>query len=149
PKLKLFQALLAGCCLLLFMPSAWAQFTWPVYESFGQYTNDTRLGSTATNAAVPVWCHVGNTATASKPRGFDPNAMSVTGLVADTNLVPKGTISSSVTGSHDAGAHFTSRPGTIYVSFLVSNIFNAGGLNADRMFFNLADSDSATSFRMW
>jgi len=142
---KLFRSLLAAGLLLL--PSARAQFTWPVYESFGEYTNGTTLGSSVTNAAVPTWWQVGNTASTINPVVSDTYALSFPALLADPNGDPKGVISSTATGSRDAGAEFLSHTGTIYCSFLISNVNNAG-TTFDRMFFNLANANSATSFRM-
>lgn len=141
--------MVAGCSLLLLLPSARAQFTWPVYEPFGQYTNGTILGVpgvTTTNAASPWWgsSGIGNGVGSSQPIVFDYEALSYPALVADTNSTPKGVSSASVTGSHDAAAPFTSHLGTIYASFLINNINNQG-TTFDRMFFSLNTGTSASS----
>src|ERR1039458_2418468 len=72
--------MVAGCSLLLLLPSARAQFTWPVYEPFGQYTNGTILGVpgvTTTNAASPWWgsSGIGNGVGSSQPIVFDYEAL--------------------------------------------------------------------------
>src|SRR2546427_349875 len=129
-KIKLFYSLVAGCLFLL-LPGARAQFTWPVYEPFGEYpTNGTLLGvtnATTGSAASPFWGSIGNGATTSNPQVFDYAALSYLALVSDANSTPKGIISASVTGSHDAAAPFTGQTNrTIYASFLINNINNQG-----------------------
>jgi autotransporter-associated beta strand protein len=147
PKRNILKRVVAGCGLLLLLPSAQAQFTWPVYEPFGEYTNNTPLGvtnATTGSAASPWWGSIGNGVSTSNPQVFDYAALSYPALVADTNSTPKGAISSSVTGSHDAAAPFTSHAGTIYASFLINNINNQG-TTIDRMFFSLNTGTSASS----
>ena len=147
-KLSFIPGVVAVSGLLLLLPGAHAQFTWPVYEPFGEYTNGTSLGSGVTNPASAFW-YVGNGAGASNPNVFDTSALSYPALLADSNSTPKGARSAIVTGSRDAAAPFAPQTNkTIYVSFLLGNIYN-NGTTIDRMFFNLSDkADSATSYRM-
>jgi autotransporter-associated beta strand protein len=148
-KLNLIKSVMAGCGMLLMLSSAQAQFTWPVYEAFGEYTNGTILGVpgvTTTNAASPWWgsSGIGNGVGSSQPIVFDYEALSYPALVADTNSTPRGVSSASVTGSHDAAAPFTSHSGNIYASFLINNINNQT-TTIDRMMFSLNTGTSASS----
>jgi hypothetical protein len=141
------MSMVTGCSLLLLLPTARAQFTWPVYEPFGEYTNATPIGvtnATTGSAASPWWGSIGNGVSTSNPQVYDYAALSYPALVADANSTPKGMISSSVTGSHDAAAPFTSHVGSIYASFLINNINNQG-TTIDRMFFSLNTGTSASS----
>ena len=144
------MSMVTSCGLLLAFSNAQAQFTWPVYEPFGEYTNGTILGVTnlavtppVINAASPWWGIIGNGIGSSQPIVFDYEALSYPALVADTNNTPRGVSSASVTGSHDAAASFTAHAGTIYASFLINNINNQG-TTFDRMFFSLNTGTSAS-----
>ena len=147
-KLNLMKSMVTGCGLLVMLSSAQAQFTWPVYEPFGEYTNGTILGvpgPTTTNAASPWWGNsgIGNGVSSSQPIVFDYEALSYPALLADTNSTPKGVSSANVTGSHDAAAPFTSHSGSIYASFLINNINNQATI-IDRMIFSLNTGTSAS-----
>ncbi len=147
-KLNLIKGVMAIFGLLLMGSSTQAQFTWPVYEPFGEYTNGTTLGvpgPTTTNAASPWWGNsgIGNGVGSSQPIVFDYEALSYPALLADANSTPKGVSSALATGSHDAAAPFTAHAGTIYASFLIGNINNQT-TTIDRMFFSLNTGTSAS-----
>jgi autotransporter-associated beta strand protein len=145
-KLKLLKSVVAGCGLLLMLPSAWAQFTWPVYEPFSEYTDGEPLG---TNDSLAYW-NFGNNGTNGVASYIITNAaaMSFPALVADTNPAPKGVMSQPVLDtSADRGAMFTTHTGTMYASFLLNYIDNGAATitPADRCFFNLVDNAAAGS----
>jgi hypothetical protein len=145
---KTVKALVTGLGLFFLLNSAQAQvappaFTWPVYEPFGEYTNNTFLGSGNTGMATNTW-NQGNGAGATSPKVFDIYALSYPALVVDTNPTPKGAVSSTATGSRDCGALFTAHGGQVYASFIISDFNNQGTL-FDRMFFSLQTSTSLSS----
>ena len=136
---NLLKSLLAGGSLLLVLPVAQAQvaqFTWPVYEPFSEYVEDTsRLGG---NTSSNYW-NFGNGGTPGVASYIITNAaaMSFPALPVDSNSVPKGVTSQSVLNtSADRGAWFTPQSGTVYVSFLF-NYFDNLAATVDRLFFNL------------
>ncbi|MGH8022800.1 MAG: beta strand repeat-containing protein, partial [Limisphaerales bacterium] len=135
---KIIHAIVAGLFLLL-LPAAWAQFTWPVYEPFGEFIEGEALG---TNDSLPFW-NVGNGGSngVSSYIITSAAAMSYPALVADTNSDPKGVMSVYVnTTSADRGFMFTPHTGTIYASFLL-NYLNNGvditGYAQNRCMFNI------------
>lgn len=140
-RLNIFKILVAACGLLLLLPAAKAQFTWPVYEPFGEYIEGENLG---TNDMLPYW-NVGNGGSngVSSYIVTSAAAMSYPALVADTNPVPRGVMSVwENTTSADRGFMFTSNnlsAGAIYGSFLLNYLDN-GAANltpANRCIFNL------------
>src|SRR5215472_10813087 len=90
-RLNIFKILVSACSLLLLLPGAKAQFTWPVYEPFGEYIEGEFLG---TNDSLPFW-NVGNAGTNGVSSFIITStaAMSFPALVADTNSDPKGVMS--------------------------------------------------------
>jgi hypothetical protein len=124
--------------------SARAQYTWPVYEPFGQYTNDgENLGSFD---SLENW-NVGNGGTNGVAAYLISSAaaMSFPDLVGDTNPVPKGVESVYInTTSADRGFMFTTNnltTGAMYASFLLNYIDNGVGITGysqNRVMFNLA-----------
>jgi autotransporter-associated beta strand protein len=131
--------------VLLALPSAWGQFTWPVYEPFGEYTNTTDLaGGDSTN----FW-NFGNGGGAGVNSYVVTPAAALTfpALVTETNAVPAGVQSAYVNDtSADAGATFTAHTGTIYASFLLNYIDNgsASTTPGDRIIFQLVTNGVAT-----
>jgi hypothetical protein len=152
------------CIICLFSASARAQFTWPVYESFGEYltvvtndvtvtndigdvtneitivTNSTFLGRGVT---TNYW-NFGNTS--QNWQVTNSAAMSWPGLVDDTNPVPQGVQEiPENTSSADVGATFTPQVGTtIYASFLL-NYQDNGGAAGNRSIFNIVTNAVAGS----
>lgn len=129
--------------VLLMIPSARAQFTWPVYEPFGEYTNGEYLG---TNGDSLAYWNVGN----GGSNGVDTfivssaAAMSFPALLDnDTNPVPKGVMSQyDPNTSADRGFMFTTNTlgaGAIYGSFLLNYIDNGAATTTpyNRVMFNL------------
>lgn len=140
------SAIILGAVFLL-SSNARAQFTWPVYDSFGEYpytyanTNDPTL----TLQYSPL-C-LGDDVSSNNWDFGNPNqnwqvtnsaALSWPGLVPDPNAVPQGVqeIAENTT-SADSGAMFTQQNvATIYASFLL-NYQDNGGATANRCIFNL------------
>ena len=141
-KFKLLKGILAGCGLLLTLSSAWAQFTWPVYEPFGEYTNGTGLG---TDLSSNYW-NFGNSGAHDYWIVTNAAAMSWPGLVADTNAEPKGVqeIPPTSNNSADRGCMFTPRSATFYASFLL-NYQDNGGATTNRCIFNVVNNAVADS----
>ncbi|HEV2435135.1 MAG TPA: immunoglobulin domain-containing protein [Verrucomicrobiae bacterium] len=129
--------------VFLSIPSAWAQFTWPVYEPFGEYTNDNEdLGSGDT---LTYW-NVGNGGTNGVQSYIVSSAaaMSFPALVGDPNPTPKGVMSVYINNtSADRGFLFTTNTlssGAIYASFLLNYIDNGVGITGysqNRCMFNI------------
>jgi autotransporter-associated beta strand protein len=123
------------------IPGAWAQFTWPVYEPFGEYTNNQYLGGGDT---LPYW-NVGNGGSNGVTSYIITNlaAMSFLDLVGDTNAVPLGVMSQYVNNtSADRGFMFTPDTlgtGAIYASFLLNYLDNGAATATpyNRCVFNL------------
>jgi hypothetical protein len=123
--------------------SARAQYTWPVYEPFGQYVDGEQLG---TNDSLANW-NVGNGGTNGVSAYIISvnAAMSFPDLVGDTNPVPKGVESVYInTTSADRGFMFTTNnltTGAMYASFLLNYLDNGvsiTGYSQNRVMFNLA-----------
>ncbi|HLX70133.1 MAG TPA: immunoglobulin domain-containing protein, partial [Verrucomicrobiae bacterium] len=140
-RLNIFKSLVAACGLILLVPCAKAQFTWPVYEPFGEYIEGEFLG---TNDMLPYW-DVGNAGTngVSSYIVTSEAAMSFPALVSDTNPVPRGVMSQFInTTSADRGFMFTTNTlstGAMYASFLLNYLDNGAGTTtpSDRCIFNL------------
>ena len=135
------SAMVVGMVFLV-SSGARAQFTWPVYESFGEYSDNEALG---TNDSLANW-NVGNGGTngVSSYTISSAAAMSFPALVGDPNPVPKGVESVYInTTSADRGFMFTTNnltTGAIYASFLLDYIDNGVGVTGysqDRVMFNL------------
>ncbi len=141
-KLKWLKSLAAACGLLLMLPSAWAQFTWPVYEPFGEYIEGEDLG---TNDMLPYW-NVGNGGTNGVQSYIITSAaaMSFPALVGDPNPIPKGVMSVYINNtSADRGFMFTTNTlstGAVYASFLLNYLDNGVGITGyaqNRCMFNI------------
>jgi hypothetical protein len=139
-KPKLFRSLVAGCGLLLLLPSAWAQFpSLPVYESFGQYAEGEQLG---TNGDSGIYWDVGNGGSNGVTSYIITSAaaMSFPALLGDTNSTPKGVMSVyENTTSADRGFMFPTNTGTIYGSFLLNYLDNGAATAnpTNRCIFNI------------
>lgn len=148
--LNLFKGVVAGCGLLLMLPCARAQFTWPVYEPFGEYQIEPqRLGSPDESATN--WNFGNSTATGVSSFVITNSAMmSYPALLADPNLVPKGVEAVPHNGSADRGATFTPQTGTVYASFLL-NYQDNNGATIDRSIFQIVpNAVTNNSFtRVW
>lgn len=140
-RLNLFKSLVAAFGLLLLLPGAKAQFTWPVYEPFSEYTNyDLGGGDSLSN-----W-NVGNAGTNGVSSFVITNAaaMFFPALVPDSSPTPLGVMSQyQPNSSADRGFLFTTNTlgtGAIYASFLLNYIDNgaATAFPYDRPCFNLA-----------
>jgi autotransporter-associated beta strand protein len=132
--------------LLLLLPNARAQFTWPVYEPFGEYTNTFDLGG---GDSTNYW-NFGNGGGAGVASYVITNAAAMTypALLPETNPVPAGVASVPVLNtSADVGAVFTTNLGTIYVSFLFNYIDNGASVTTpgDRIFFQLVPDAPTTN----
>jgi autotransporter-associated beta strand protein len=132
--------------ICLFGANARAQFTWPVYEPFGEYTN-VFVTNNGTMDVTNIYL-LGDDASSSNYWNFGNGnsywevtngaAMSWPGLVGDPNPNPKGIqeIPENTT-SADKGATFTPQVGTnIYASFLL-NYQDNGGATGNRSIFNI------------
>ena len=145
-KPKLVWGLVVAGLLFLLLPSARAQFTWPVYEPFGEYTNTTDLaGGDSTNN----W-NFGNGGGAGVASFVVTPAAAMTypALLPETNPVPSGVESVPVLNtSADAGAAFTTNLGNIYVSFLLNYIDNGNSVTpaGNRIIFNLVPDAPTTN----
>ena len=153
-RLNTIKSLVAACGLLLLLPAAKAQFTWPVYEPFGEYQEGEDLG---TNGDSLTFWNVGNGGTNGVTSFIVTSAaaMSFPALVAESNAVPKGVMSQyTPTTSADRGFMFTTNTlstGSIYASFLLNYIDNgaATAFPYDRACFNMvtgATDESGGSF---
>jgi autotransporter-associated beta strand protein len=145
PKPKLLRNLLAGCGLLLLLPSAQAVFTWPVYESFSEYTNTPlRLGADVTSN---YWNFGNGTTGVSTYIITNAAALSYPALQPDpTNISPNGVQEvPNNTTSADRAAYFPGQTNTtIYASFLL-NYQDNGGATADRCAFSLITGGTSTT----
>lgn len=146
PKLNLFKNVVAGCSLLLLLPAARAQFTWPVYEPFGEYLLEPqKLGATE---SMTNW-NFGNSSNGTNGVSTyvitSTNAMSYPALMADPNGVPKGLqeVPTSST-SADRGATFSTNTGTWYASLLL-NYQDNGGATGDRLAYNVVSGASISN----
>src|ERR1039457_7562993 len=118
---------------LLLITRVHAQFTFPVYEPFSEYTQGERLRG----ASSAAFWNVGNSLSSTTSPIISTNyAMSYPGLLPDSSATPMGILGAQGAG-RTHGATFTARPsGTTYLSFLlsVSNLPSADrpiiGLNA-------------------
>jgi len=129
---QLTRTLIGTCSLLLLLKSAQAQFSFPVYEPFSEYTSGENLrtaGSSGTN-----WTF-GNSASSSQK--IQPAAaQSYTGLLPDPSGTPLG-LSGPTGVGRTAEAPFTSQTsGTIYCSVLLNLQSYPSG---NRMIFGLAN----------
>jgi len=140
--LKLIIGTAVFSIVLLFSSSARAQFTWPVYESFSEYSNNENLGSFD---SLANW-NVGNGGTNGVQSYIISTsaAMSFPALVGDTNPVPQGVESVYInTTSADRGFMFTTNnltTGAIYASFLLNYLDNGvefTGYSQNRVMFNI------------
>ena len=158
PNFNLFKTVLAGGSLLLLLPAARADFTWPVYEPFSEYSvQPQRLGMrTNLDQSGTNW-NIGNGASAPATDGgiasfviSNAAALSYPALLADTNVSPAGVQAAPSNGSADRGALITPQTGTWYASFLL-NYQSNGGATIDRSIFQLGSgaliNDSFT--RVW
>lgn len=121
---------------LLMLPAAQAQFTWPVYEPFGEYTNPPmyKLGENYTN----FW-NTGNGFPGGVSTFLVTNAAALTypSLQAESNAVPLGVQAAPANTSADRGGIITPQTGTWYASFLL-NYQDNGGATIDRSIFQMA-----------
>lgn len=149
-----FKSLVAACGLLLLIPAAKAQFTWPVYEPFGEYNEGEDLG---TNGDSLINWNVGNGGTngVSSFIVTSAAAMSYPALITESNPAPKGVMSQyQPNTSADRGFMFTTNTlgtGVMYASFLLNYIDNgaATAFPYDRSCFNIvtgATDESGGSF---
>ncbi len=137
------KILVACCGFLLLLPNAKAQFTWPVYEPFGEYVEGEDLGTNGDS--LTTW-NVGNGGTNGVTSFVitAQAAMSFPALVPETDAGPKGVMSVYTPGtSADRGFNFTTNTlgtGAIYASFLLNYIDNGAATTFpyDRACFNLA-----------
>jgi autotransporter-associated beta strand protein len=133
---------LKSACLLaavLGLQSARAQFTFPVYEPFSEYTQGDRLRVAADTTAF--W-NIGNSgSTVNSPIVSTNYALSYPGLLPDPAALPMGILGPQAAG-RTQGATFTSQTsGTNYLSFL----FNVVSLpSADRPIIGLNAANSGT-----
>jgi len=145
--LKMIMSAVVVSIFFLFSSSARAQFTWPVYESFGEYPDTNVLETNdipdATNAVflgkddvTSNYWNFGNPS--SNWLVTNSAALSWPGLVGDPNPQPNGIQEiPENTSSADVGATFTPQVGTnIYASFLL-NYQNNGGATGNRSIFNI------------
>jgi hypothetical protein len=177
-RLKTWFNLIIGIAVLaialLLGSNAKAQFTWPVYEPFGEYpdpyvvTNDVSVTNDVgdvTNeiSVVTNAFFLGNSVSSNWNFGnfnkywqvTNTAALSWPGLVGDTNAVPQGVQEiPEDTSSADMGATFTPQTGTIYASFLL-DYQNNGGATANRCAINIVtnaavgSSDTAIYSSLW
>jgi hypothetical protein len=140
--LKLIMGAVVLSIIVLLSPGARAQFTWPVYEPFGEYIDGEQLG---TNDSLANW-NVGNGGTngVSSYIISSAAAMSFPALVGDPNPVPKGVESVYINNtSADRGFMFTTNTlttGAIYASFLLNYLDNGvefTGYSQNRVMFNI------------
>ncbi len=144
PQPGLIKIVGAFCALLMVLSTARAQFTWPVYEPFSEYTNTPLdLGENETsnywnfgNGYNGVNSYViTNAAALSFPALFpDPYSTNPMGV----QEVPINTTSA------DRAAYFSPQTATnVYVSFLL-DYQNNGGATADRCAFSLITGGTST-----
>lgn len=140
--LNQLKTLVPVCGLLLALPTARAQFTWPVYEPFSEYTNTPmNLGG---GVSSNTW-NFGNGGTNGVTTYVATNtaALSFPALLPDpTNTSPNGVqeVPTSST-SADRGAVFSTQTGTFYTSFLL-NYQDNGGAVYDRVIYNVVTGAS-------
>ncbi len=149
----ILSAVIVGI-VILFSSSARAQFTWPVYEPFGEYTN-VFVTNNGTMDVTNIY-YLGDDASSSNYWNFgngnsywevtNAAALSWPGLVGDPNPQPKGIQEvPENTTSADKGATFTPQVGTtIYASFLL-NYQDNGGATGNRSIFNIVTNATVGS----
>lgn len=151
--LRLILSAVLFSMVVLLSSNARAQFTWPVYEPFGeypfQYATNNGVGGFNTNpfclgddVSSNVW-NIGNPN--QNWQVTNSAALFWPGLVGETNAVPQGVqeIPENTT-SADSGATFTQQSGTIFASFLL-NYQDSGGANANRCIFNIITNATLNS----
>jgi autotransporter-associated beta strand protein len=147
PTLKLFKGL-AAACLLLLGAHAHAQFSWPIYEPFGEYTNAYKLGS---GESSNYWNFGNGTSSGqfliTNNLAGSTAAMSFPALRGDTNATPEGVqeVPSGSNASGDRGGIFPAQTGTWYTSFLL-NYQDSGGMTEDRLAFDVVTGAASGSF---
>ena len=114
------------CGVLLLFQSAHAQFTFPVYEPFGEYAEGAWSGKPLPNEYNPdptianYWNTGNSMSTNSSPVVSVNYALSYPGLSPDPNIPPKG-IRGATAAGRSTGAPFTPQTtGTNYLSFLLN-----------------------------
>lgn len=119
---------------LLLITSVHAQFTFPVYEPFSEYTEGERIRG----ASSAAFWNFGNSLSSSSSPIISTNyAMSYPGLLPDPNVTPMGILGAQGVGRTHAATFTAQTNGTTYLSFLlsVSNLPSADrpiiGLNAN------------------
>jgi autotransporter-associated beta strand protein len=153
--LKLIIGALVLIMVVLLSPGAKAQFTWPVYEPFSEYTpevyantNDPTLTLETNSLCLSDSITTNNWDFGNPNQNWEVTntvALAWPGLVGDPSPQPAGIqeIPENTT-SADAGATFTEQTGTIYASFLLDYQDN-GAAAANRCIFNLVSNAVAGS----
>ena len=133
----LCKRLITSCALVMALQSVHAQFTFPVYEPFSEYTQGENLrlaGSSGTN-----WT-AGNSASSAQTITTNA-ALAYIGLLPDPSVMPMG-VSGPTGVGRTAVAPFTAQTsGTVYASVLI-NLKSYP--SANRAIFGLSSSSSGT-----
>jgi autotransporter-associated beta strand protein len=135
------------CGLLALIQSAYAQFTFPVYEPFSEYSEGDHIGKATSgqnaDATSEAFWNFGNSlSTNTSPWVSVTNALNYPGLLLDPNSPAKG-IRGPIGAGRSSGAPYTAQTsGTNYLSFLL----NLQTLpSADRQLISLDEVASASS----
>ena len=130
---RLFKKIIGMCSLLFLIQSAQAQFTFPVYEPFGEYPEGAWIGKNTSsqvpfnNPAVYANWSIGNSMFTNESPVVSVNyALSYPGLSPDPNSPHRGIrgptpTAAPPTSGRSTGAPFTAQTsGTNYLSFLLN-----------------------------
>ena len=124
---RMFKKIIGMCGLLLLIQSAQAQFTFPVYEPFGEYPEGVWIGKDTTTQD-PFNCqqvytnwNTGNSmSTNSSPLVSVNYALSYPGLSPDPNSPHKGILGPTAAGRSTDAPFTPQTSGTNYLSFLLN-----------------------------
>ena len=123
----MFKKIIGMCGLLLLIQSAQAQFSFPVYEPFGEYPEGVWIGKN-TSTQDPFNCQqvytnwsTGNSmSTNSSPFVSTNYALSYPGLAPDPYSPPRGIMGPTAVGRSTAAPFPPQTSGTNYLSFLLN-----------------------------
>jgi autotransporter-associated beta strand protein len=124
---QMFKKIIGMCGLLLLVQSAQAQFTFPVYEPFGEYPEGVWIGKNTSSqnpfnnpAVYANWTQANSMSTNNSPLVSVNYALSYLGLAPDPNTPHKGIMGATAAG-RSTDAPFTAQTtGTNYLSFLLN-----------------------------
>lgn len=124
---------------VLGLQSAQAQFTFPVYEPFSEYTEGERLRTA--NSSNTNWGFGNSLSSTTSPIISTNYALSYPGLLPDPNVPIRGILGAQGAGRTHAAAFTAQTSGTNYLSFLFSVVTLP---TADRPIIGLNGNGSGT-----